>query len=136
LTGDNEPNDALLATVRRAVEQQALLHERVTFAMRRHYDSLRPKYVDFARRHPNFMGDPSVSMPESPDTATFATLHLLQGLFVHPVVNNGLAYLGFSFNARWEPEHGVGVMVHDGRIVEVGGADVAFLTWVSSSVRR
>jgi hypothetical protein len=99
--------------------------------MRRHYDSRRPKYVDFARAHPHFMGDPSASMPENPNDVSFATLHHLQGIFVHPVVTNGLAYVGFSFHALWGPEHGVGVMLHDRRAVAVGGADTAFLTWVA-----
>jgi hypothetical protein len=131
LTDEREPDDAILATLRRLAEDGTMVREAATAAMRHHYESVRPKYAAFARAHPHFMGDPNVSMPETPDSATFAALHVLQGLFVHPVFKDGLAYVGFSFQARWEPEHGVGVMAHDRRIIEVGGADTAFLTWIA-----
>jgi hypothetical protein len=131
LTDHEEPGEALVATLVRLAEDQVLLHSTVTSAMRRHYDSVRPRYVRFALAHPHFMGDPNASMPESPDDATFASLHELQGLFVHPILKEGLGYVGLSFSARWEPEHGLGVMLHHRRVVEVGGADTSFLTWIA-----
>jgi hypothetical protein len=131
LTDENEPDAELVRTLRRVVEHQSSLKENVIGAMTRHYHSVRSKYVALARKQPNFMGDPDVSMPENPNRVTFAALHQLQALFVHPIMREGLAYVGFSFNAHWEPEHGLGVMAHDGRVVEVGGADTAFLTWIA-----
>jgi hypothetical protein len=46
-------------------------------------------------------------------------------------VRDARAYLGFSFHVAWEPEHGLGVMVHGRRIVDVGGADTSFLEWIA-----
>jgi hypothetical protein len=76
--------------------------------MRLHYDKVQPKYVEFARGNPDFMGDPAMQMPENPDPAEFANLHEPQSIFVHPITREGLAYLGLSSRATWEPEHGVG----------------------------
>jgi hypothetical protein len=65
-------------------------------------------------------------MPSTPDADTFARLHELEGLFVLPLERAGLAYIGFSFSATWEPEHGLGLMTHGARVLAIGGADVSF----------
>src|SRR5512135_250594 len=44
---------------------------------------------------------------------------------------DGHAYVGYEFACVWDGEHGLGVMTHRGRVVQVGGGDTAFLTWVA-----
>lgn len=39
---------------------------------------------------------------------------------------DGIAYLGFCFECVWDVEHGVGVMTHKGRVIDVGMADHGF----------
>jgi hypothetical protein len=128
---DASPSEAQLATIAHIVAVQDEIRLAVEGAMRKYYDDVRPKYVAFALRAPNFMGDIATNMPENPDPSTFAHLHELDGVFVHPIVAGDLAYVGFSFRATWDPEHGVGVMTHDRRTVDVGGADTALLTWIA-----
>lgn len=43
----------------------------------------------------------------------------------------GIAYIGFHFICLWDEEHDFGVMTHKERIVKVGGADTAFLSWIA-----
>jgi hypothetical protein len=97
-------------------------------AMRAYYDSVLPKYLAFRRKYGDSV---STALPESPTAGEFAKLHVLQGIFVHSATRDGLAYLGFSFHALWEREHGVGVVVHRRRVIEVAGADTSFNTWLS-----
>jgi hypothetical protein len=62
-----------------------------------------------------------------------STVHVL------PVVKDDAAYIGFEFGCTWDEEHGLGVMTHQGRIVElpdmgigkVNGADLASETWLA-----
>lgn len=49
---------------------------------------------------------------------------------VHACSTGGVAYVGLQFHCSWEKEHGLGVLLHRARIVEIGGADTAFLWWV------
>lgn len=42
------------------------------------------------------------------------------------VEKDGEAYIGFEFGCPWDREHGLGVMTHAGRVVEVGQADTSF----------
>jgi hypothetical protein len=129
------PSPTNLNTLAHLASQQELC-DVVLAAIRRHYDRVRPKYLALARKRPDFMGDPAVSMPADPDPQTFARLHTLQGVYVHPVEASGLSYVGLAFAATWEPEHGLGVMIHDQRVVDVGGAETAFTTWIAESDRE
>ena len=54
-----------------------------------------------------------------------STVHLLS------VAWDGVAYIGFEFGCTWDDEHGLGVMTHQKRIIEIGGADTAFLEWIA-----
>lgn len=41
------------------------------------------------------------------------------------------ALSGFRVRVQVDPEHGLGVLTHDTRVVEVGGADTAILLWIA-----
>jgi len=82
--------------------------------------------------------DPA-DMPEnlSPDDLKsrvgLAVIHILS------VAKDGVAYTGFEFGCTWAEEHGLGMMMHQGRIVEfpengvgkVNGADLASEEWLA-----
>ena len=67
-----------------------------------------------------------------------STVHVL------PVVKGDAAYIGFEFGCTWDDEHGLGVMTHQGRIVElahmgigkVSGGDLASEEWVGEEDAR
>jgi len=130
-SSDAPPLEAEVNTVLHLIDAQEEIRVAVETAVRAYYDQVRPKYVAFAARAPHFMGDPATSMPENPEPAVFARLHELGGVFVQPVIARGLAYLGFSCDATWEPEHGLGVVTHDRRVIEVSHADAAFTPWTA-----
>lgn len=64
----------------------------------------------------------------------FGGLSLLEGMGLSPVIKkpaivakaNNCSLIGFPFGCAWDEEHGLGVLVHRDKIVEVGGNDV---TW-------
>jgi hypothetical protein len=53
--------------------------------------------------------------------------------FVHILTESkdGIAYFGLEFGCTWDEEHGLGVMMHKNRVIELGGADTAFLGWIA-----
>ena len=70
-----------------------------------------------------------------PDVNSLEEFKNLIGLsFVHLIdeEKEGLGYVGFEFGCEWDPEHGLGVMTYKNEVVELGGADTAFLTWIAS----
>ena len=72
----------------------------------------------------NYM--PAISSPDE-----LKPLVGLQSVNVHQVSKNGLPYVGFELGCSWDPEHGVGVLMHGTRLVRVGGADTAILLWMA-----
>jgi hypothetical protein len=52
-------------------------------------------------------------------------------IYIHETVKDGYNYVGFGFDARWQEEHGIGVLMHKNRIVQHGGEDHAFLDYMS-----
>lgn len=50
----------------------------------------------------------------------------LQDVHLHNKWRDGLSYVGLVFETGWDDGHGLGVLLHGERIVQVGGADTAF----------
>ena len=61
----------------------------------------------------------------------FRNLIGLHSVNVHPLQKDGMPYIGFELGCTWDPEHGLGVLMHGNRVVEIGGADTAILLWIA-----
>lgn len=59
----------------------------------------------------------------------------LEEIFVHQISKDGLPYVGYQFSCDWDKEHGLGVLMHQKRVIEIGGADCAFTLWVAERDR-
>ncbi|NIY78139.1 hypothetical protein HCZ23_01455 [Celeribacter sp. HF31] len=59
----------------------------------------------------------------------------LEEINVHQISKDGVPYVGYQFSCSWDEEHGLGVLMHDKRVIEVGGADKAFLLWIAERDR-
>ena len=70
-------------------------------------------------------------MPDLKDIQGFADLLSPTNLYVTSVIKDNHPYIGFGFSCSWDSEHGLGVMTHKDRIVEIDGADLAFDTWTA-----
>jgi hypothetical protein len=53
-------------------------------------------------------------------------VHVLQ------LLKDGVPYVGFEFGCRWDEEHGLGVLLHGTRVVEIGDAQTSFTLWIAS----
>ncbi|MES2949685.1 MAG: hypothetical protein V4858_14175 [Pseudomonadota bacterium] len=70
-------------------------------------------------------------MPDVTSVDGFRNLIGLHSVNVHPLLKDGIPYVGFEFGCTWDDEHGLGVLVHGTRVVEIGGADTAILLWIA-----
>jgi hypothetical protein len=61
-------------------------------------------------------------MPDIGSASDLRTLVRLHMVYVHSVQKDGIPYAGFSFGCTWEPEHGLGIMMHGTRTVRIGSA--------------
>ncbi len=70
-------------------------------------------------------------MPNVNNIYDFSKLMRPNRIYILDIEKNSYSYIGFSFLCSWDDEHGCGVMMHKNRVVKIGGADVAFLTWIA-----
>jgi len=70
-----------------------------------------------------------VHLPEIKKPAEMKDLICLLSVHVLNVAKDGVAYVGFGFSCEWDDEHGLGVLMHGKRVIEVGIADASFEEW-------
>jgi hypothetical protein len=74
-------------------------------------------------------------MPPVTDPEDFRKMIGLGQLHVLPHTADDVAYLGLEFGCDWEEEHGLGVVLHKDRVIEVGEASDAF-SWQPPSANE
>jgi hypothetical protein len=74
-------------------------------------------------------------MPDVNDVQQFKKLIGLSAVHLLNVCRDDIAYVGYEFGCTWDSEHGLGVMTHKNRIIEIGDASTAFLTWIADKDR-
>jgi hypothetical protein len=119
------------------LDHQAEVRDAVLQAIFDAYPAMRARYP-YGR---------ALAAEEMPPIDRPEQLRALLGLSVVHVLKaakGGAAYVGFEFGCTWEEEHGLGVMTHRGRVVEiplmggakVGHADVSFEEWIAEEDAR
>ncbi|GAA6764588.1 hypothetical protein AAFH68_05180 [Flavobacterium sp. CGRL1] len=88
-------------------------------------------YPDWQKDYGYSEEDKPDFMPDVTTIKGFANLISPTAIYITSVFKDDLPYIGFLFSCSWDSEHGLGVMTHKNRIIEIGGADTAFLTWIA-----
>lgn len=117
------PTVAQVAAYRWLIEHEAEVAEAVLNAIFAEYPRFREEYIDAYDDE-----DAQAAAQTAPPLEQREQLRMVMGLYavtVLPLPNDGLGYVGFEFGCVWE-EHGLGVLTHRNRVVEIGQADTAF----------
>lgn len=121
-------NDAPLSEsevelVRWALQHQSEMQRSLLTTLLTEYPNMRASYS-------SIFADERL-MPPVEDVDAFRELMGLHCLHVHQIEKGGFPYVGFEFGCTWDGEHGLGVLMHGTRVVEIGGADTAILLWIA-----
>lgn len=114
------PTAAQARAFTRLVEQNEELDEAVMRAVLDEYPRFRERYHEYDPENADRVAPPLASVDGLERLIDLGTVHVLD------VETEGEAYVGFQFSCTWDSEHGLGVMTHAGRVLEVGEADTAF----------
>jgi hypothetical protein len=85
-----------------------------------HYERMRPEFIDFLGAEADRL------MPAVATVEELRALIDLRQVHIHPWSKDGIGYVGLQFGCTWDREHGLGVLLHRERVVDLGGADVSF----------
>lgn len=114
--------DSEIEFVRWAVEHESQMQRALLDALLECYPTMQGQYDEFV--------DPG-DMPDVECPGDFRNLIGLHTINVHPIQKDGAPYVGFELGCTWDDEHGLGVLMHGTRVVEIGGADTAILLWIA-----
>ena len=98
-------------------------------------NALLAQYKDLQEMYGYDPEDAAAIMPDVQDTDQFKKLIGLSAVHLLNVCKDDMAYVGYEFGCTWDDEHGLGVMTHNGRIIELGDASTAFLSWIADRDR-
>jgi hypothetical protein len=87
--------------------------------------ALRPRYASAG-----------IAIPDARSVEELARLITPSMAIFHTARRGTRPYIGYEFRCPWDEEHGVGVMMHGLRAVQVGGADTALLEWLAERDAR
>jgi hypothetical protein len=134
---ERPPSAEQANALRYLLEHEEAIRDDLVAAIFEEYPVIRARLL-----RQGFVDDSDMRALERPEQLKshigLSTVHVL------PVVNNDAAYIGFEFGCSWDEEHGLGVMTHQGRIVElphmrigkVSGGDLASEEWVAEEDAR
>lgn len=115
------------------VQQQGLdyLQNNQELVLKNILETLLKKYSDLQKIYHYSEEDKVDFMPDLNDIQGFAVLLSPGHFYVTSVVKDNHPYIGFIFSCSWDSEHGLGVMMHQDRVIGIEGADLAFDTWTA-----
>ncbi len=87
-------------------------------------------YPDMKWAYDDAVDETWPKLPDVTEPGGFRSLMGLATVHVLSVERDGLAYVGFEFGCDWEDEHGLGVLTHRTRVLDIGHAEVSFNNWI------
>jgi hypothetical protein len=122
--GKVPPTAAQIAAYGHLVEHEAEVAAAVLNAVFAEYPRFRDEYIDAYDDEDARTAAQTAPPFERPDQ--LKSVMGLYAVFVLSLPKDGVGYVGFEFGCVWEAEHGLGVLTHKNRVVEIGPAYTAF----------
>lgn len=111
------------------LQNQRELLEKILLSLSTEYSNMQDEYGYDDEEQDEYM--PSVN-----NIRDFSKLLLPKRIYILDIEKENFQYIGFSFSCSWDDEHGYGVMMHKNRVVKMGGADTAFLSWIAEEDKQ
>ena len=128
--GDEAPlTEQKRANVKWLLDREAEAASAVLKGLLAAYPGLQERYGQEGKERETYM-------PDVPSTADFRELIGLQNVHVHSLLKEGVPYVGYKFGCTWDGEHGLGVLLHGTRVVEVSEAQTACTLWIAKRDAR
>ena len=121
---DESPlTQAELDLVNWAVSHERAIRDSALETLLSRYDAMRADFLEWI--------ESPDEMPPVDHVDGFKRLIGLSSVNVHQISKDGMPYVGLQLGCTWDAEHGLGVLMHGARVVDIGGADTAGLLWMA-----
>ncbi len=92
------------------------------------FTALKKEYPRLKKIH-NYHNENEYSRSSFPDIESledFSKVFGVGNVFVLTPEKEGISYIGLECGCTWDEEHGLGFILHKDRLINIGGADIAF----------
>lgn len=117
-------DESHLAAFNYLLTNQQAIKNSILSALLKYYPELKDEYGYNPEEEDEYL-------PDINHIEDFKKIIGLSEIHILDVSKDDVAYVGYQFGCNWDEEHGLGIMTHKDRIVEIGGADAAFLEWIA-----
>lgn len=130
--GESPPPSAeQVAAYQHLLDHGSAVRDAILAAVFTKYPTFRSEYLDCFDEEDDEFVDIAAGVPELSQADELRSLIGLGNVFILPQVRDGIAYVGFEFGCVWESEHGLGVMTHRNRVIDIGQAPDAFQSYAA-----
>lgn len=118
-----------------AVENQEAIRDVILMAAMK-------EYARFQKDNQGWLDDPHMAdlrdkLPDRFKEPEELRRHIgLVSVYIHSAEKSGVAYVGYGFGCTWDEEHGLGVMMHKRRVLDVSDEEVAFMSEAYAEEQR
>jgi hypothetical protein len=129
--GDAPLSGHEIELVKWVVENQAAVHDAMLERLFEEYPTIREQALEWFGKDEARKILPKIRFPEQ-----LKELVGISFINVHKIEQDGKPFIGVELGCTWEVEHGVGILLHGSKPLEIGGADTAILLWVARKYAR
>ena len=96
-------------------------------------NELNNQYADLQNEYDYDDEEKADFMPDVTKLSDFADLLSPMAIHILSVHKDGMPYIGYEFSCSWDREHALGFMMLKDNVVEMGGADCSFMSWIAEN---
>lgn len=112
--------------VKWVIDHQATVHDAMLERLFAEYPAMRKQALDW------FDADEAEKvLPQVQSSSQLKAIVGISSINVHQIEQDGRPFIGVELDCSWETEHGVGILLHGDKPLEIGGADTAILLWLA-----
>jgi hypothetical protein len=122
--GDEPLSDHEVSLVKWVIDNQDAIHDATLKKLFEEYSSMRERALDWFGKD-----EAKKSLPEIRFPNQLKDIVGISSINVHRIEQDGRPFIGVELGCTWDAEHGVGILLHGDKPLEMGGADTAILLW-------
>jgi|SRR5579871_1220871 len=129
--GDEPLSDHEVRLVEWVINNQDAIHHSMLEKLFEEYPSMREQALDWFDEDEAKKVLPKIRFPNQ-----LKDIVGISSINVHKIEQDGKPFIGIELGCTWEIEHGVGILLHGEKALEIGGADTAILLWRAKKYLR
>ena len=123
---DNSPlNQDEINLVKWFTEHEKLVHGSMLEALYKAYPGIREEFTEYLEEQAEEY------LPEVHNPSDLKKILGINSIIIHPISKDSVPFIGIDLGCTWDDEHGVGILLHGQKPLEIGGADTAGLLWIA-----